>query len=212
MPRAMYTGIQPVIWLEGVDETYLAHSYGLLRSDLTKKQPYFSYRTMAREVSGATSVTARYDYPVTVEGYDITVDDSTKTVLWVLGEYSLNQSFPLSSVGGTLRVVDRLGMQQFIDDGSVEDLDGLEDGKVEISIDANPRIVEDATGKVPCPRYDFNDDGIIDLDDILIVLDQSIFVNAPYDPQYDIIPDGVVDIADIFEVAIYFGTFCGVSS
>ncbi len=62
-----------------------------------------------------------------------------------------------------------------------------------------------------CERYDFNDDGFIDLDDINIVLFHSIFVNEPYDAQYDIVPDGVIDIADIFEVALYFGTSCGAS-
>ncbi len=61
--RGMFTGILPVIWLEGVDEAYLDFSYGLLRSDLSKKQPYYTYRTMTREVAGATSVTARRDYP-----------------------------------------------------------------------------------------------------------------------------------------------------
>jgi len=62
-----------------------------------------------------------------------------------------------------------------------------------------------------CERYDFNEDGIIDLDDINIVLFHSIFVDAPYDAQYDIIPDGVIDIADVFEVALYFGEVCSTS-
>ncbi len=144
--RAMYTGIQTVIWLEGVDETYLEYSYGLLRSDLTNKQPYDSYRTMVREVAGATSVTARTDYPVNVEGYDFEMRGNTRTALWVLGEYSLNQAFPLALAGGTLRVVDRLGAEQRIKDGGAGDLDGVQDGKVVIAIDANPRIVEDVSG------------------------------------------------------------------
>ena len=61
-----------------------------------------------------------------------------------------------------------------------------------------------------CKLYDFNDDHIIDLDDILEVLNKSIFISPPvsYDAHYDVIPDGVVDIADIFEVAIYFGKPC----
>jgi hypothetical protein len=210
--RAMFTGIHPVIWLEGVDEPWMEFSYGLLRPDLSKKQPYFSYKTMAEEVSGTAGVSARRDYPEDVEGYDFDMDGGVKTVLWVLGEHSVDQAFPLEAAGGTLRVVDRLGDEQLIEDGGAGDLDGEQDGAVVIALDADPRIVEDFTGKTPCDLYDFNDDGIIDLDDINTVIYNSIFVNAPYDPQYDIIPDGVVDIADIFEVALYFGTFCGVSS
>ncbi len=63
--------------------------------------------------------------------------------------------------------------------------------------------------------YDFNEDGIVDLDDVLIIQSNSIFYNAAYDPTYDIMPipgDGVVDIADIFEVALYFGDRCPLNS
>ncbi len=49
-----------------------------------------------------------------VEGYDFAMNGSIKTVLWVLSEESVSQSFPLESAGGTLRVVDRLGAQQLI--------------------------------------------------------------------------------------------------
>ena len=60
----------------------------------------------------------------------------------------------------------------------------------------------------PCAKYDLNQDGFIDLDDINLVLYNSIFVNEPYNPMYDLIPDGIVDIADIFEVAVHFGESC----
>jgi hypothetical protein len=149
--RAMFTGIHPVIWLEGVDEPWLEYSYGLLRPDLSKKQPYYSYQTMAKEVSGATGVTARRDYPANVEGYDFVLNGSAKTVLWVLGEHNVNQAFPLEAAGGVLRIVDRLGAKHLIEDGSAGDLDGEQDGKVVISLDADPRIVEDITGATPTP-------------------------------------------------------------
>ena len=149
--RAMFTGIHPVVWLQGVDEERLDYSYGLLRSDLSKKQPYYSYQTMTEEVSGATRVSARRDYPEDVEGYDFQIGDRTKTILWALGDHSVHQSFPLESTGGVLRVVDRLGAEQLIVDGSAGDLDGAQDGHVVISIDADPRIVEDVTGGTPTP-------------------------------------------------------------
>ena len=60
----------------------------------------------------------------------------------------------------------------------------------------------------PCSEYDLNQDGFIDLDDINLVLYNSIFVNELYNPLYDLIPDGIVDIADIFEVAVHFGEIC----
>ena len=60
----------------------------------------------------------------------------------------------------------------------------------------------------PCAIYDLNHDGFVDLDDINLVLYNSIFTNTPYNPIYDLIPDGVVDIADVFEVAIHFGESC----
>ena len=59
-----------------------------------------------------------------------------------------------------------------------------------------------------CGRYDLNNDGFIDLDDINLVLFNSIFTGATYDPQYDLVPDGVVDIADVFAVAVHFGEVC----
>jgi len=60
----------------------------------------------------------------------------------------------------------------------------------------------------PCAIYDLNHDGFIDLDDINLVIYNSIFANQPYNPTYDLIPDGIVDIADVFEVAIHFGESC----
>ena len=56
--------------------------------------------------------------------------------------------------------------------------------------------------------YDFNNDGFIDIDDINIAIEHSIFNNAPYDPTYDVVPDGIIDIADIFAVASHFGQTC----
>ncbi|MCP4199635.1 MAG: dockerin [Proteobacteria bacterium] len=59
-----------------------------------------------------------------------------------------------------------------------------------------------------CKRYDFNHDNIIDLDDINIVLYNSIFMGAPFDAAYDLVSDGIVDIADIYQVVLNFGKTC----
>ncbi len=61
--------------------------------------------------------------------------------------------------------------------------------------------------------YDFNEDNIVDIDDVFIIIDQSIFGAQPYDSSYDIapdIPDGVVDIEDIFKVSQHVGESCPV--
>ncbi len=74
--------------------------------------------------------------------------------------------------------------------------------------DNTPTPTVTPTPEAPtCARYDFNSDGIIDLDDINTVNFNSIFTGAPYDVRYDLIFDGV-DIADIFEVALHFGELC----
>ncbi len=70
-----------------------------------------------------------------------------------------------------------------------------------------PGVVERGEAP-PCAIYDLNHDGFIDLDDINLVLYNSIFTGTLYDPIYDLIPDGVVDIADVFEVAVHFGESC----
>ena len=57
--------------------------------------------------------------------------------------------------------------------------------------------------------YDFNTDGVIDLSDLTIVVQASIFFQPfPGDLTYDINKDGVVDVADIFEVGLHFGERC----
>ncbi len=60
-----------------------------------------------------------------------------------------------------------------------------------------------------CRAMDFNDDGLVDIDDINIVLNASIF-NQPFpgDLTYDLDGDGIVDISDIFTVSIRFGEIC----
>jgi len=57
-------------------------------------------------------------------------------------------------------------------------------------------------------RYDMNGDGMVDLDDVNIVLAASIYYNTPYDPMFDLVPDGVIDIADISEIILHFGESC----
>jgi hypothetical protein len=55
------------------------------------------------------------------------------------------------------------------------------------------------------PRYDVDENGIVDIRDMVIIGQNfNKIVSAPY-PRYDVNMDGVVDIADITITAQYFG-------
>ena len=60
-------------------------------------------------------------------------------------------------------------------------------------------------------RYDFDKNGVVDLDDILAVSNRWMDP-ALYDPAYDLEPagqpDGVIDVLDVFAVAVWFGRSC----
>lgn len=139
--QAMSAGIYPIIWLQAVDESWLAYSHGLLRQDLTPKLSYTAYQVMTAELTGVRFSTVRRDYADDIIGYDFVIGNQTKTVIWVTTETQKEQVFVLPAVGGSLRVVEKLGAQQTIVDGSPGDLDGLANGSVRIIIDAEPRLV-----------------------------------------------------------------------
>ena len=86
------------------------------------------------------------------------------------------------------------------------DGDGLSDAW-EINNGTNPNDPNDPPTQ-GCSLYDFNNDGIIDILDINLVIVNSIFNNAPYEPRYDVNGDNVVDIVDISMVAAHYGETC----
>lgn len=150
--RAMYAGIHPLIWLQGVDEGWQERKYGLLRGDLSPKMAFSAYRTLTEEFSGTRHVSARLDFSTNIEGYDLDVAGRTKTILWTVDASSGTQSFA-TLVGAKLRVVDRLGDERLVEDGGSGDLDGARNGRVVLAIDGSPRIVEDLglAGVTPTP-------------------------------------------------------------
>lgn len=149
--RSLANAIHPVIWLQAVDEPWLNYAYGLLRSNLTPKPAYFAYRTTVAELRGARFLTARRDLPATIEGYDFAVGERRVTVLWTLNETTVPVSFAVMTPGGVLRVVDKLGNEQFIRDGGAGDLDGSTNGAVRIAITASPQFVSAISGETPTP-------------------------------------------------------------
>ncbi len=143
--RALYFGMPFILWFEAVDEPGLALNYGLMRADLTPREAYRSYMTLATELAGVTSVTARRDLPEYFEAYDFEVNGVTKTLQWTLDGAKHNKVCEVSEPGGMLRVIENFDQESFIIDGGVRDLDGVADGVVTISIGESPKYCEPAT-------------------------------------------------------------------
>ncbi len=148
--RSYAAELPAVFWLEAVDEDWLQHKYGLLHTDLTPKPAYEAYKTLTKELAGAMFLTARRDFNTHVEGYDFDVGGRRKTVLWTTQEVTLPQSLQLYANGGSLRVVDKYGVEALIVDGSAADLDNRS-GYVGFNIDASPRYVQDLSVLTPTP-------------------------------------------------------------
>ncbi|NOZ49002.1 MAG: cellulase family glycosylhydrolase, partial [Chloroflexi bacterium] len=153
--RAMYAGLYPMLWFEGVDEQWLVDSMGtmgLLDGDLQPKPAYYVYKTMVRELSGAQFMRVRDDLFLRFEGYDFNVNGRRKTVLW-LTSYDAVETLPLavSQPGGTLRVVEKTGEESFVVDGGPSDLDHKLDGFVGIEVMGSPRYFEDMSMSTNTP-------------------------------------------------------------
>jgi hypothetical protein len=103
--------------------------------------------------------------------------------------------------------------------GEDTDTDGLVDGyelHVSLTDPADTDSDDDGSPDEPptapaCTAYDFNSDGVIDIQDIAAVASRWMDPTR-YDVRYDVAPagapDGVIDIADIAAVAVRFGQTC----
>ncbi len=66
-------------------------------------------------------------------------------------------------------------------------------GTVEVTVGGEP-------GAVCSLNYDLNGDNFVDMDDLMLVLTNSMFYGVAYDAKYDLNQDGMVDIDDLFMV------------
>ena len=146
--RAYYGGIYPIIWFDGVDETWLPGgdsmtSMGLMDDDLNPKTSYVTYQTLVRELSGARFVRTRKDLGLRFEGYEFEKQGRRKLVLWDSESGIHSIVLHIARPGGALRMVEKTGESLVITDGSGLDKDGLRNGAIEVIVSKSPRYYED---------------------------------------------------------------------
>jgi hypothetical protein len=116
-------------WAGSDDDKYAGDTTGLRRVDGSLKPAYFAYQVMTRELE-----LTRYSGPFlheNIEGYVFQMPGgSDKTVLWAKTSVT-RVSFPYHC----LRRVDRDGNARNINDGSSDDLDGIQNGQVRLQLD-----------------------------------------------------------------------------
>jgi hypothetical protein len=131
--RALAAGAETVVWyaLATPNDSY---EQGLLFDDLTPKPAFYAYKTLVAELT-------RYHYLTTLdilysEGYSfINGSGLEKLVAWGSGVLSV-------APASQLRVVDYLGNVTWVNDGSAGDVDGLQDGSIQLQLTESPVFVE----------------------------------------------------------------------
>ena len=130
--RGLTAGVGNITWyaLTTPSDPY---EQGLLFDDWTPKPAFYAYQTLTSELGG-------YEYVRTlnvpdVEGYvfqDLSLQE--KTVAWGSGTLTFVPA-------GQLRVVDREGSVVSVVDGGEGDVDGVENGTVELQLSSEPVFV-----------------------------------------------------------------------
>ena len=144
--RGLAAGLKAVIWYPLATLPGWNFEGGLMLEDpssggLTAKPAFQAYRTMSEQLAGR-----RYAGEVSgdgVEGYSFRPAGGgrTRQVLWTdIAEQSDYRE--RSFTAGSLRVVDKLGGVTEITDGSAQDRDGRQNGRVVILIGPSPVYVE----------------------------------------------------------------------
>ncbi len=166
--RAMSASIYPISWFTLVDYPYPLdpYYYGLLTRTLQYKTSYYAYRTLARELDGYTFLRVRRGFPSNLEGYEFNKGNQNKLLVWSLQAQPVIWSFALAQEGGTLRKVTHTGVASAVVDGETGDPDGQRNGRVTVTVGADPLYLEglasslgDIAGTV---FLDSNENGIRD--------------------------------------------------
>jgi hypothetical protein len=137
--RGLAAGVENITWFALVSPPYDPFDQGLLhQDDWSPKPAFYAYQTMTRELADHA-----YGHTLDVQGIEgyvfRDVLQHEKTVAW--NRYP-QEPASLAFLGHSrLRVVDRSGNVKFVEDGSVEDLDGAVNGSVSLRMTADPVFV-----------------------------------------------------------------------
>ena len=137
LARGAAGGIKAITWYKMRDDAVSDDArgrWGLLDTQYAKNPSYDAYQTLTRELVGARS-TGELSLGKNVEAYGFEMPDGViKTVLWSVDERPRVVGFE----GSLLRVVDKYGVAMEISDGSSQDADGAQNGKVSVSVGGSP--------------------------------------------------------------------------
>jgi hypothetical protein len=132
--RGLAAGLHSMTWFEMADSSVEPRKYGLLTEDGVPKQAYRAYRTLTRELGGASY--ARTTSGGGLETYAFDAGDRQKLLSW--SSDSLTHTL---SITATLAYrVDRLGDRTIVRDGSAADGDASA-GRVGVAVGAEPVYV-----------------------------------------------------------------------
>jgi hypothetical protein len=130
--RGLAAGVENITWYALVTPND-SYEQGLLHDDFTPKPAFDAYSTMTTELKGYT-FSETLDVPGG-EGYLLRNPcGREKTVAWGSGTLSFTPAV-------RLRVVDREGNVNIIQDGGAGDMDGIANGAVSLGLSAEPVFV-----------------------------------------------------------------------
>jgi hypothetical protein len=136
--RGLAAGVKNITWFALVSPPYDYHAQGLLfKGDWSPKPAFYTYQTMTRELAG-------YAYTRTGEVRDVEAyvfrdaKGAEKIVAWT--RYP-QEPGSLTISGTRVRVMDPWGNESYVDDGSPGDLDGAQNGFIELRMTADPVFI-----------------------------------------------------------------------
>lgn len=146
--RGLAAGAVNITWFVLVSPPYDPHQQGLLyEHDWSPKPAYYAYQTLTSELTSTT-----YGQPLEVPGVEGYVFHDRygqeKTVAWWAEEWPPSGSLTVAPAS-RLRVVDRMGTVNYVDDGGPRDLDGILNDAVTLAMTQDPVIVSVQRGSLP---------------------------------------------------------------
>lgn len=140
--RGLAAGVENITWFALVSPPYDPFNQGLLYAeDWSPKPAYYAYQTLSSEL-------ASYTYAYTLDAPDMEAYlfrdrfGHEKMVAWWAAEWPSSGSFTFGSTS-VLRVVDRAGEVAIVKDGELGDMDGVQNGAVELRMTVDPVFISE---------------------------------------------------------------------